>query len=477
MGIERITTRREVRAHGLLWLAAASFYFLFAWSTIMLTSNERGIATVWPANAVLVALLLAARRPQWRTVLSAGFAANVAASLATGSTLSGAPLYGLANVLEVSVAVVLLRKHVGGAGILSSPAMVGRFILTAGVLAPSASALVGAGTAALLFGRNFPVSFNTWLLSDGLGLLIFTPVFLALCNGDFRQAIRAQNSRQRSEALILLLITALVAGGIFFFAKRPLLFLLFGPVTLVTFRVGRLGTKIAVMIIAIIGAIATIQDFGPIAALSSNIVERAQLFQLFLAVLLLTCLPVAADLSARGRAARELARRERLLSYRASIDDLTGLLNRATFQERAAEMLESADPGPHCLVAIDLDRFKDVNDRWGHHAGDMALIHLASVLRAQVRTQDVVARLGGDEFMLLLPQMEASEAEAVCNRVRTALRRMSLTVDDKTEIMLSISCGVAASRAGQGYGDLARRADKALYLAKAAGRNTVRNVA
>lgn len=469
--------RSALRARGLSWLAAASLYFLFAWATLQFGTSGNGIATVWPANAVLVAMLLACKRPRWGLVLSAGFVANVAATLATHGVSVAPVLFGTANVVEIVVAVALLHNHVGRSGILSSPAMLGRFILAAGLVAPGLSGVLGAGTTWLLYGQDYLQAYKTWMLGDGLGLLIFTPVFFALRNGDFIRTYREQSWRERGEAAAWLTVTAVAAWIVFFAAVRPALFMLFAPVMLATFRIGRLGTKMAVMLVAVIGAVATVHGMGPVALVTADPVEQAQLFQVFVAALLLTCLPVAAELSKRGRFTRELARREQLMSYRASVDGLTGLFNRSAFQARAAELLAEAPLERHCLVAIDLDRFKDVNDRWGHHAGDMALTHLAAVLRAQLRTRDIVGRLGGDEFMLLLPDTDADEAQAICDRIRAALRRMSLTVDEKTEIMLSVSCGVAASRPGRTYGELARQADRALYLAKAGGRNTVRSVA
>lgn len=476
MGIEGFDARRALPAWG-VWLAAASLYFLFAWTTLKFGTSGNGIATVWPANAVLVALLLAGKRRRWGLVLSAGFVANVAATLAAHGASVAPLLFGTANLIEISVAVAMLHNHVGRSDILSSPAMLGRFVLAAAIVAPGLSGVVGAGTTWLLYEQDYLQAYKTWMLGDGLGLLIFTPVLLALLNGDFVRTYREQSWRQRGEAAAWMMLTAAAAWIVFFVALRPALFVLFAPVMLATFRVGRLGTTLAVMLVAVVGAVATVHGLGPVALVTADRVEQAQLFQVFVAVLLFTCLPVAAELSKRGRFTRELVQREQLMSYRASTDALTGLFNRAAFQARAVEVMAETPLERHCLVAIDLDRFKDVNDRWGHHAGDMALTHLAAVMRAQLRTRDIVGRLGGDEFLLLLPDTDANEAQAICDRIRAALRRMSLTVDEKTEIMLSISCGVASSRSGRTYGELARQADRALYLAKASGRNTVRSVA
>ncbi len=94
-----------------------------------------------------------------------------------------------------------------------------------------------------------------------------------------------------------------------------------------------------------------------------------------------------------------------------------------------------------------------------------------------MRANDVIGRLGGDEFMLLLPKTGRKEAEAICARIRSALRDTPLVMDDMARVALSISCGVTAAQPRQSYMDLARQADRALYSAKYAGRDAVRFVA
>ncbi len=281
--------------------------FLLAAGTIHLTSDGRDIATVWPANAVVLAALLDRRRRAWAGLLGAGYLAGVAANTATRGFGAAPLLFGACNLLELVVAARLLRPALKGAGpsgddLLITPAIVGRFIVVCGLVAPVLSGLGGAATAGLLFGQDPRAAFVTWVLSDGLGLLIFTPFFFALLRGDYARCFASRNWRQRAEAVGLQALTAAAAYGAFFVAVRPLLFALFGPVMLVTFRAGRLGTKAAVMVIAVIGTIATLHGHGPIATITPDPHEQAALFQGFLAVLLLTCLPVAAALAARGPA-------------------------------------------------------------------------------------------------------------------------------------------------------------------------------
>lgn len=458
-----------------LWFVAASLYFITAAATIHLTSDGRTIATIWPANAILLALLLADGKPRWLPILSAGFVANVAANLVTRGTIAGPLLYSAANLIEIVVAALLIGPARARDGLLQSTGATLRFLAVGGVVAPCVSGLLGAATAFLVFGEAVGKSFFVWAVSDGLGLLVFTPLFLATFRGEFGDCFRSKTWHLRLETLALLSVTATVVYVVFFMASRPLLFVLFPPIMLVTFRVGRLGTKAAVVIVATIGGIATMNAQGPIAMLADSPVGQAHLFQAFLGVLLLTSLPVAAEVTKRARFTAALAEHDKEMMEKAITDPLTGLFNRAGFHLMVDHQFHRRDEGqPVSLIAIDLDDFKSINDRWGHQAGDLALCHLAQLLRAQVRSNDVIGRLGGDEFLILLPGSDLDQADAIGRRIGAAARRDPLTIDETAVTMLSVSIGVAAARAGEDFGALAHRADQALYDAKAAGRNAVR---
>lgn len=456
-----------------LWFVAAALHFLLAAATIHLTSNGATIATVWPANAVLVALLLAGPLPRWKIVLSAGFVGNLAANWITRGTLSGPILYSVANGLEVVVAVLLIRADFGRLKRLNSTSRLLRFVVVAGFAAPFASGLLGAATAAAVYNQPFGDSLTTWLLSDGLGLLVFTPVFLSIFNGEIVDCFASKTVKHRAEALILFALTAVTAWIVFFVASLPALFILYGPVMLVTFRVGPLGTKMAVMIIAVIGAYATASGSGPVTMMTTDTEAQAHMFQASLAVMLLTCLPVAAEIAERARLATELMAREQRATEEAITDPLTGILNRRGF-ERAVSAALARSSLNLCCVAIDVDQFKTINDRWGHQFGDHVLQHLAVVLRGSVRPGDLIGRLGGDEFAIMLRISDQHPAEAICTRIQTTLRAAPVAPDAKTEVMVGISCGTAAVAAGDRFEDVYRRADAALYDAKILGGNAVR---
>jgi diguanylate cyclase (GGDEF)-like protein/PAS domain S-box-containing protein len=151
------------------------------------------------------------------------------------------------------------------------------------------------------------------------------------------------------------------------------------------------------------------------------------------------------------------------LSHDATHDALTGLANRALFRERLVRALA----GPVGLVLVDLDDFKIVNDTLGHAAGDELLVAVAERLAAAVGTAGTVARLGGDEFGLLLPGRAAAEVEPVLREIIAALR-VPVRVEGG-EQGVRASFGIVAGTPGDEAGDLMRRADIAMYEAKAQG--------
>ena len=162
----------------------------------------------------------------------------------------------------------------------------------------------------------------------------------------------------------------------------------------------------------------------------------------------------------------------------AETDDLTGVPNRRSVFLVADNRLASAKRHDEVLacVTFDLDRFKRINDRYGHSAGDHTLMHVATLINGMTREEDAFGRLGGDEFVVFLPRTPLPIAEDLAERYRLSICEQPLHYGD-AEIPVSTSFGVACSTQGdQSPVDILNRADHALYEAKHHGRNTVRSV-
>ncbi|GIG85839.1 putative bifunctional diguanylate cyclase/phosphodiesterase [Plantactinospora endophytica] len=189
-----------------------------------------------------------------------------------------------------------------------------------------------------------------------------------------------------------------------------------------------------------------------------------------------TCRDLRKDRTVRGfvltmRDITERVRLEQELTHRAVHDSLTGLANRASYQDQVYEAVEKARDGDRTVgtLSIDLDEFTAVNDTHGHAIGDALLIAAGERLREIVGPNDLVARLGGDEFAVLIPEADDPEqVERVADHLVRALAE-PLEVGD-TVVNGSVSIGVATSADASDAGELLQRADLALYVAKGAGK-------
>jgi diguanylate cyclase (GGDEF)-like protein len=155
-------------------------------------------------------------------------------------------------------------------------------------------------------------------------------------------------------------------------------------------------------------------------------------------------------------------------------DALTGLLNRRAMEESLDVQLRRSQRTnePFAVMMLDLDHFKQINDRHGHPVGDLALQHVAQLFQHAMRATDSLARFGGEEFVLLLPAAPMAQAEAIAEMLRKLLERSPLA-SETTSITLSMSVGVARWREGDDISRLLSRADAALFQAKVQGRNRV----
>lgn len=159
----------------------------------------------------------------------------------------------------------------------------------------------------------------------------------------------------------------------------------------------------------------------------------------------------------------------------AALDPLTGVLNRGGFEERARSVLERAGREGRviALVVFDLDRFKQINDLHGHAAGDRILVAFCRLAEGLLRGDDIFGRVGGEEFAVLLLDVEEAEALALAERIRAAFDGLGVLHEERA-VATTLSAGVAVARGEAAELErLSVHADRALYRAKAAGRNRV----
>jgi diguanylate cyclase (GGDEF)-like protein len=166
---------------------------------------------------------------------------------------------------------------------------------------------------------------------------------------------------------------------------------------------------------------------------------------------------------------------QRQYRNKAETDALTGLHNRAWFEEVFPKQLELCErTGQHAsLLMVDIDHFKKVNDQYGHTCGDEVLRHMGSLLRRNLRSTDLCARYGGEEMIVLMPGTEMLQGQLTAERLRENIAGTPLRLQDGRELTVQVSGGIAQWQPGTALHDVIRSADQALYKAKDGGRNQI----
>jgi diguanylate cyclase len=186
-------------------------------------------------------------------------------------------------------------------------------------------------------------------------------------------------------------------------------------------------------------------------------------------------LSVGADITALKQNEKSLRQAHEVALQASRTDPLTGLPNRRHILEQLDGALVEHDVtgSSLCIAVIDIDWFKDINDTHGHEAGDTVLRHFSDTCRERVRAQDNLGRMGGEEFLLILPGAGSSEASGVISRIRGAFPPARL-LEDGIVLPYTFSAGVTEVLPDDDRSSILRRADRALYAAKEAGRNCTR---
>lgn len=217
----------------------------------------------------------------------------------------------------------------------------------------------------------------------------------------------------------------------------------------------------------IVGAIITV--FSVLDYLPYNYINyKASDFAMYLDVLLLS-LAIADRM-------KMIHREKDIAEHNANTDSLTGLLNlRSYFDISRSEYKRITRSSiPFAVVMIDIDKFKDVNDTYGHSAGDKALKLIADILLDSIREYDYAFRRGGDEFLVFLPETTQDMAHSLAQRIRKRIEETEISIDNKKKISITCSFGISEFKAqDSSLEEVVKRADKALYDAKNTKRNSV----
>ncbi|WP_195908590.1 PAS domain S-box protein [Novosphingobium sp. Gsoil 351] len=281
---------------------------LLAWGGISITRDFGRVVALWLPNAVQLAILLDRNASRNVSMLIAGLAGNLVGNLFAGDVPALALTYALANSLEVLMAFVIVRRLLGTVPDAADFSHLAA-LSVAGLIAPVVSGLV----ASVIVSWPEPPTLRVWLtwtLARGLGLLLVTPALLIVLRA-WRER-EWPSSRRLAEWVVIGLAGSLVTLGVFAQSSFPLLFLVSPMVVIAAFRLGTLGTALAVTMIAVIAGTATALGTGPVQLVTASLPTKLLVLQAFLAASFATGLPVAALLEGRNRIARELAEQREL---------------------------------------------------------------------------------------------------------------------------------------------------------------------
>lgn len=202
--------------------------------------------------------------------------------------------------------------------------------------------------------------------------------------------------------------------------------------------------------------------------------EQAPVLAIWLSYTLLVAL-FCLSAQIYGLPLQEFTRSEQALRHLASVDPLTEALNRRSFLLRSAALWEDHRRRalPLAALMLDLDRFKSINDRHGHATGDRVIVAFCRLLHDALRHGDVLGRMGGEEFAIVLPDVTAAQAGEIAERIRSACEGCRVLADDGFQVPVTVSIGLVQAGDADSLDDLLKQADRAMYLAKAQGRNRV----
>ena len=424
----------------------------------------------WPANGVLVVALLSL---PWRLsvpVLASCLCLNLVVNVFSNYSAFDDILFSFLNIVVSLTAALLTRNFCGARIDLSRFRRLISFGIVAFVSAGLEATLgelidLGRSSNAEVFGDGLQ-----WTLCDGFGLLIATPAIL-LCIAGSDGAYPCDAGRL--ERWFLLVATACLTAVSFYLTRSPTFMLIYPLLILTAFRAGPPWVLASILITSLISATLTVHGYGPLVLISSHSFLLGQgMVQIFLISIFLCAVPANNALGEKSRAVRRILQMKEAVEHAATHDTLTALVNRDLFRRRLDNMLRGGDD--FAVLYIDLDRFKLINDTMGHIAGDQLLRTFSARMLAVVDRDATVARFGGDEFAMLVRYPAGGcNVEEICRSIVEAARTPFLLCTGPAHISASIGLVIGPGDTSD-PSELMRRADIALYAAKAAGRDGYR---
>lgn len=450
-----------------IWIAAAAlvYYFLAHFGMALFALKPSNITLLWLPSGIALVMCIQWGYRSIPFIVLASFAANfsgMSASSGLGPFLHTA----VAAIADGMVGMIAMRflKYFLPNGLTRTHDLVpfGLWVCLFPTSITSIILSVNLAVGGYISWGEIDNFIRMLILADSLGMLLVYQIYQGWHDGRIISRVELSWLVGTTLVMAVLLVFGftLLPGMVFFIV--PLLLVL-------SFNVSLIGvaTISSVSLISIIAA--TAHNVGPFAAsdpMDSNFRLMAFVFSTALTIL---------GIALQNRQLISTERSSMLWKDAAEHDPLTGLINRRAFLPRLQREHQRALRTGHTytFAMLDLDYFKLINDRYGHHCGDDVLCALAAVMIENCRSIDAVVRMGGEEFGILFPECATDEAIIALERIRERFESKPVMTNGKL-IFVTVSIGVASFTDVQEKDiELVQRADRALYAAKRAGRNQI----
>lgn len=580
--------------HSPLWKQAlfSFLYIVTACISMKYTVFSDGHATIWPADALMLAAIFSKNIKNIREITTITFLSNAFSQYACGSHSIYIFFYAFISSLQVFLSNKAYIRYVGNGTLFSDYKSIVKFNLNSGIVFPFICAVLGTTFNAIDTGTPSLNDFAGWFFALSLGNITFTRPLTYILDGTFIGSLKNLTKIKPLHALAIVssvLATIAVSFYVFYQSKYPFLFVPSSLIIANSLISGEIFGSVTVMVIAIIATIAAFSSLGPMMLLQIGALGRQAVLQTYLIFAVFTERTISVLFMRNKNLVQSVSTREQMLalvmvnstdsivninhaglclwsggasldllgysnqdivgknlndvlsienknpdfienffnsstekletvlakpifdpsralnlSFRKFITDgivsgaiitvnditeeseklavaveksekdpLTRLLNRYGFNEKIKSVLETQAENI-CISYLDIDHFKQINDTYGHEAGDRILTELARLMQATVPPPNIISRFGGDEFVIAIIA-NPTDAE---NSLNTLIETISTTVFSLTDTVkahITISCGYSFYKKGKPLDILIQEADSALYNAKQSGRNRVCN--
>lgn len=430
------------------------------------------VSLIWPATGISIAIILLKGKQLWPGITIGAFLATASTGAGWGFALGS----GIANTVEALFANYWVQSWQISYQ-LNRIYDVLKLLLIIMIITPATASLIGATSFCLSFNCSTELFFTVgwqWWVGNAMGALVLTPLLLTWSS--YNQDLSLSKLISEKGLLVgtgfsLLIISNLIFFGVIptsliNFQAYPLQYLCFPFLIWAGFCLQQRGTTTAIFLTVLIAVIGTFKDTGPFTN-SDSLLGNLFVLWSFIIVISIPTLILSSAVTERQLAENQLS----FLAYR---DSLTGLPNRAAFFQNVSEWLKhckiSKDKTFCAVLFIDLNRFKEINDSFGHTLGDELLCAVAHRLEGCIPKEYTMGRLGGDEFAVLIPavqdyQLASHLSQEILDQFDTPF------LIQNCEFVISATIGIVIGNSDYSSSeDLVRDADIAMYHAKTNGR-------